>query len=92
MTKRKTAPRKAAVGTTQDIPINAAQVSLFRQIEAGLADLEGKRDAGLLVLLAGAGFKAGKFALQGFDFEAGIVRVQLPAAEIGTEPSEDVGR
>ena len=57
---KKKAPKEAAPiePTTEDIPINAGQVALFRQIEAGLIELVGKRDAGLLVLLAGAGFEA----------------------------------
>ena len=75
---KKKAPKKP---TTEDIPINEAQVKLFQQIDAGLIELVGKRDAGLLVLLAGAGFDTGTFSLLGFDFEKGTVRVQLPASQ-----------
>ena len=80
---KKKAPKEAAPiePTTEDIPINAGQVALFRQIEAGLTELVGKRDAGLLVLLAGAGLASGAFTLLGFDFEKGTVRVQLPASQ-----------
>ena len=73
--------KKPVEPTTKDIPLNASQMTLFRQIETGLAELQGKRDVGLLVLLAGAGYEAGEFQLLGFDFEAGFVRVQLPAVE-----------
>ena len=80
---KKKAPKEAAPSepTTEDIPINKAQAKLFQQIEAGLVELVGKRDAGLLVLLAGVGFDAGTFELLGFDFEKGTVRVQLPASQ-----------
>lgn len=60
-----------------EVPFNEAQGKLFQQIEAGLADLSGKRESMLLMVLAGAGHAEGAFGLKAFDFEKGTVTVQL---------------